>query len=37
MRIHFGGVEEVDSGIESLVEKAKGLSQCVLLAESHGS
>jgi len=35
--IHFGGVEEIDAGMEGMVEKAKGLAQRVLLPESHGS
>lgn len=35
--IHFGGVEEIDSGLEGFVEELEGLRQRVLLAERHGA
>ena len=36
-RVHFSGVEEVDTGIQGFIEKLIRFGQRVLLAESHGS
>lgn len=35
--VHFGRVEEIDSGLEGFVEELEGLRQRVLLAECHGA